>query len=384
VLTATAIGVWSLIFLFSWVFGMINSIVNKSVNYRLSHIQIHDRQFKDDAELKYYFNLENLESIVKDSMVMAYSGRIILNSMIQSPRATKGVELYGINPDGEAGLTNVSEDIIQGTYLEGAGRNPIIIGKSLAEDLKVKLRSKIVASFQNKEGDISAAAFRIVGIYETGDIILDDHSAFARIEDIRRLSGLDENEVHELAILLEDKSLVDTFQVINKVIPPELIMENYSELSPDIELYSSQIQATVIIMTVIFMLALIFGIINSMLMAVLERGRELGMLMAIGMNKVQVFFMIVFETVMLSLIGVPIGLGLGYWTVSWLGVNGINLSNWSEGLKQFNIQQIIKPELEFEYYLFVAIAVAITALLAAIYPSLKAIGLKPVEALRKI
>jgi putative ABC transport system permease protein len=165
---------------------------------------------------------------------------------------------------------------------------------------------------------------------------------------------------------------------------PELLVESYKEVAPDLELFNNQIKVNIMIMTSIFMLALIFGIINTMLMAVLERIKELGMLMAIGMNKLKIFFMIMLETIFISVLGAPIGMGLGYVTIWYLHYSGINLSRWSRALEEFGMDDIIRPVLDPSVYGIVALSVIATALLAAIYPSLKAIRLKPVEALRKI
>ena len=134
----------------------------------------------------------------------------------------------------------------------------------------------------------------------------------------------------------------------------------------------------------IIMIGLAFGIINSMLMAVLERFKELGMLMAVGMNKVRVFTMIVIETVFLSIVGGPLGLIGGYITINLLAKTGIDLSNYSAALKEYGYSSVLYPFVEPSAYLQIAIGVVITALLAALYPAYKAVKLKPIEALHKI
>ena len=121
-----------------------------------------------------------------------------------------------------------------------------------------------------------------------------------------------------------------------------------------------------------------------MLMAVLERVKELGMLMAIGMNKMRVFSMVVLETLYIALVGAPIGILLGYITTQYLNRVGINLSNWSRALEEFGMKDIVRPSIEPSMIVTVAIAVFITAVLASIYPAFKAIRLRPVEALRKL
>ena len=132
------------------------------------------------------------------------------------------------------------------------------------------------------------------------------------------------------------------------------------------------------------MLALIFGIINTMLMAVLERYRELGMLMAVGMNKAKVFVMIMLETLLLGLISAPIGMLIGYLLVLMTRRNGINLSAYSDGMAEFGMSSMVYPSLETGVYWQLAIAVLLTTILGALYPAYKAIKLKPVEAIRKI
>lgn len=135
----------------------------------------------------------------------------------------------------------------------------------------------------------------------------------------------------------------------------------------------------------IFMLALIFGIINTMLMAVLERVRELGMLMAVGMNKIKIFFMIVLETILLAVLGAPIGLAVGYFVTSYFNKTGINLFFFGQdSMEQFGMSTFIYPTVESQEYLNLALAVMITAVLASIYPAIKAIRLNPVESIRKV
>ena len=119
-------------------------------------------------------------------------------------------------------------------------------------------------------------------------------------------------------------------------------------------------------------------------MAVLERKRELGMLMSVGMNKTKVFFMIVVETVFISLVGGPLGVVLGFLTVSHFGAAGIDLSIVGKGLEEFGISTTIYPSLTPDFYLNVTVMVIVAAILSSIYPAIKALQLKPAEAVRAI
>ena len=121
-----------------------------------------------------------------------------------------------------------------------------------------------------------------------------------------------------------------------------------------------------------------------MLMSVLERFKELGVLMAIGLNKYKIFIMIMLETIYLTVLGTPIGLLVGWLTVTVLGKTGINISMFSEGLASYGFSAIIYPALDQEKYVIIVSMCLITAILSAIYPSYRALQLNPSEAIRKI
>ena len=145
-------------------------------------------------------------------------------------------------------------------------------------------------------------------------------------------------------------------------------------------LSDASIQTNVLFLAII-LTALAFGILNTMLMSVFERIKEIGVLMAIGMNKGKVFRMIVTETVFLSLSGAFFGMLLGVVLISWTATNGINLSMFSEGLASWGVADVVYPSLSISFYFMLMIMVLVTALLASLYPAQKALGLRPAEAL---
>lgn len=385
VIGSIVIGIWALIFLLGFMQGQVDNYVSGIIESETSHLQMHDPQFEDDFDVKLTINnaskiVEDLES---DPGVHAVTSRILLNGMISSSAAANGIMVKGIDLEREDSVTHILAKIMEGAAPDTTKRNQIVVSERIAEKLKVKLRSKVVLTFQNTDADITTAAFRVSGIYKTHSKLHDELYVFANKKDLVRLAGVPPGSAHEIAILLGEIDHSDAFaENLNETYPWKA--ETYKQISPDLELFSSQIKLNLIIMTTIFMLALIFGIINTMLMAVLERVRELGMLMAVGMNRVRVFFMIVLETLYIALVGAPIGIILGYFTTKYLNRVGINLSAWSSALEEFGMKDIVRPSLESDTILTVAIAVLITAVLASIYPAIKAIRLRPVQALRKL
>ena len=384
VIGAIVIGIWSIIFLVGMVNGMIDSYVDNAIKNEVSHIKIHHPEFIKDKESKFYISdVNNVKTIVDTiSGVKAVSYKTILNAMISSSHSGRGISAIGVVPKDEVLVSGVSSRINEGNYLSDKKKNQIIISKRTAEKLKVKLRSKVVLTFQNLENEITMGAFRIVGLFETGNNIYDESVVFINLKDINKLLDFKGNG-HEVAILINDLSDLEKIQKSIAKLYPDLLVRTYKEVQPELALFQSQIKMAGIIYMVIFMLALIFGIVNTMMMAVLERVRELGMLMSVGMNKGKVFLMIVVETLLLAMVAGPVGLILGYFTTSYFNKNGINLFFYSEeGMKQFGFDKFIYPNVHIETYYQLVVAVSLTALLGSLYPAWKAIRLRPVEAIR--
>ncbi len=386
VILAIAMGVWAVIFLMGFSIGMGNSYVDSAIRLEVSHIQVHHPDYLQDHDVKFF--LDNADSLAAlaaaEAGVVVVSPRTIVNGMVSSARGSRALRVRAVDPEAEAAISQLDGKLVEGEYLPEGKRNGIYLGKKLAERLGVRLRSRVVLTFQDLSGNITSAAFRVTGLFDTDNNAFDESTALVRREDLNRVLGR-EGIAHELAILLEDASLADTVAARLRSRMPDLDVQTYMQLSPEIRLFESQIATSVYIIMVIVMLGLIFGIINTMLMAVLERVRELGMLMAIGMNKVRVFFMIMLETLMLGVVGAPLGILIGAVMIHYYKDQGLDLSQYArEGFSEFGMSAIIYPDVYPGMYVELAIAVFITALLASIYPALKAIRLRPVEALRKI
>lgn len=383
--TAVAVGIWALIVLLALSQGMIRSYVSRSIENRTSHIQIHHPKWVQDKELAYSLDREEIARVLdEEASVAVYSERVVISGMIQSARSSYGIKFVGIDPEEENSVTNTREKIIEGDMLTPGERNQIVIGKAMAERLQLSLRNKVIISFQDVDGNISTAALKIIGIYSINDNQFEQQIAYMLRSQLQELAGLEDGQVQEVALLLNDFDQLKEERDALQALLPNAEVRDYGEIAPEVELYNSSLNLTIGIMTAIVMLALIFGIINTMLMAILERERELGMLRAIGMGKPKVFGMVVLETILLSLVGLPAGLLLGRISIGVININGLDLSNWAAGLSEFGMSNVIYPELAPDTYLFIGFAIFFTAVLASLYPAYKAISLKPLDAIHRL
>ncbi len=384
IIVSITLGIFAGVFSAAFFKGMADQRIQKVINTELSYIQIHKKGFKQTSDFNDYMPnaSELVTEIGKLPQVTGVSKRMIIQSMIASAETASGVLIAGVNPEDEAKVTNINEKIIDGAYFEDIKRNPVVIGQKLAEKLNIKLRSKVVITLQDMDNNITSGAFRVAGIYSTQNNMFDESHVYVRFDDMQALTDFPVEAGHEIAINIENNEVL--LPILNSVkeIAPEFEVMSWQELSPEMNYLTEAMDMYMYIFIIIILLALLFGIINTMLMVVMERTKEIGMLMAIGMNKTRIFSMIVFESILLSLTGGVIGILLGS-IVSKLGeTTPIDLSMWADGYEQLGYDAYVYTSLDFPMVINITIMVIITGIIAAIYPAYKALKNDPADALR--
>ncbi len=388
----------SLVVIISIVFGLLGGIIiiamsyglneermNNAVDTYLSHIQIHNNLFSEDYNIKHTIN--NLDIIEKainqDERVVSYSKRIVLNGMLSNSNGSYGIQVKGIDPDEEIKVTNTYEKIIDGEYFKSNRDNTILVGKKLADKLNLKLKSKVVITFQDENYELTSLLYRVEGIFRSGNSRYDEMNVFVKNKSIiKNLPGF--NGYHEMPILLSDIELRG--EVKKDLIPlsSDNIVEGWDDISKELAYANEMLSAVLYIFMMIILSGLSFGVINTMLMAILERRKEIGMLMSIGMNRYKIFMMISFETIFLSLIALPFGLITSYLIVEYYSVVGIDLSVVEAGLENFGVGTRLYFKVPNEEYFYVSLMVFIISIFSSIFPSVRALKINPVEATKTI
>jgi len=256
-------------------------------------------------------------------------------------------------------------------------------GKAIRDEAwSFRTRSKMTLTFLDRDQIQTGAVFRIAGIYDLKNSMFEMSQVFVKNEDLAHLTGLATEEFHQLIVRIEslDATVDLTSLLADKL--PDLEVMHWKEIQPDLAMMTDMVQQFYTIFMVIILAALAFGIVNTMLMVVLERTKELGMLTAIGMNKKRVFSMIMLESVFLSLVGGVVGMFISQALIGITSKNGINLSGYQEGLEAMGITAHIYPVISVPFFITVTILIILTGILSSIYPALKALKLDPAEALR--
>lgn len=385
IIFSIALGIFAGVISGAFFKGMAEQRINKVIKTELSYIQVHNPGFEQTSDFSnYIINASEITGEIKNiPNVVGASRRISVQSMAASAETASGVLISGIFPEEEEKVTTISKKIIDGKYFEGINRNPVVIGKKLAEKLNVKVRSKIVITIQDLENNITSGAFRVAGIYSTDNNIFDESNIYVRFTDIQKLTGFPENGAHEIAInITNNEKLPEVLEGVNQITENKLDVKTWKQLSPEMNYLTEAMDMYMYIFILIILMALLFGIINTMLMVVMERTKEIGMLMAIGMNKARVFSMIVLESVLLSLTGGMVGIIIGGVSAKYGESHPIDLSMWAQGYQQLGYDAFVYTKLQPEMLINVTILVIITGIIAAIYPAYKALKNDPADALR--
>jgi len=248
--------------------------------------------------------------------------------------------------------------------------------------LDYRLRNKVQITLSDHQGNPIQGIFRVCGIYRTTNTGFDQVSVFVNSGDLANLYGGNKILTHEIAVLLRDINDAENVKEKLSGISAGNTVRTWKELAPDAAMMNDFILIYYFIFIGIIMLALAFGIINTMLMAVLERTKELGMLMAIGMNRRRIFKMIMLETVFLTTVGAIAGMIAGWAITEVLGKTGIHFSGWGEGFEAIGFAARVYPVITPEFFMMIIAMVITTAIVSSILPARKALKLNPVEALR--
>ncbi len=383
IILAVISGLWAGLLTTGIMNGMSVQMVHSAIDDRLAHIQLHKPGFRQRERIRDVIPdgpavFARIDSIPGISHA---AERSVITAMASSPTTTKGVVIYGITPSDEKRVSDISQRMVDGTYFDSNKRNPIIIGRELADRLDITLGHKIVLTAQDYNGDIGAGAFRVVGIFKTVSSEFDKTTIFAQADDINRIFSLGGN-IHEIAVLADDNVSVDSLAASMRREFPNLDVATWKQLAPELSLMTDTTMQMMMIFLAIVLIALAFSLTNTMLMAVMERVREFGVVMALGMKHGSILRLLMLETIFIASIGTVIGIGVGAATLSLLQRHGIDLSIVATGLANSGIDKIIYPTVPGTTYIWLFALVLVTSVASALYPAIKAIRLNPVTAIR--
>ncbi|MCF8261591.1 MAG: ABC transporter permease [Melioribacteraceae bacterium] len=385
-LSSISVGVFAILLSDGLNTGMIEQILSNQISSSVSHIQIHNKGYNDNKVIQSIIPepAKVEQTIKKNPEVKSFSKRVIAFGLLSSASSSTGMFIYGVDHKDEPQVSSIKDAVIEGEYLMGNDKE-IVVGKKLSEKLGVGIGDKVVAMSNTPDGAIGSDVYRIVGIYATASSEFDKVNVFINIKAAQKLLEIG-NDFHEFALILNDiKKLEVAKDEINRILSEgKYEVLTYRDLLPSLILQIDLYKESMWIINLIVGLALIFGIINTMLMSVFERINELGVLMSIGMKNRKIFSMIVSEALILGVIGTLVGLLIGAAVLIPLSNTGIDFSWFAAGLESWGVGSIVYPSFMIENLITTIILIPFITVIGAMYPALKAIRLEPVSAIRYV
>jgi putative ABC transport system permease protein len=380
-----AIGVASLVFAWALFDGGNNQSINVMTGTFTGHVQIHRKGYTDDPTLDRTFDSAEVDTakLMAVPGVRAVSARLQAPVMVSTDATSRGVLLVGVDPVKERAVTSLHEKLAEGQWFANNETGGLVIGSTLAKALKVGVGAEVAVLTQGLQGSIGAARYRVRGIYATGNDMVDGLQAFVSLDDAKSMLSAG-SQITTLALKLDhyDRSAA-AVATMRSLFPANLEVEGWRELLPDVaQKVNFHEWVATIVMIMLFGVVMV-GVTNTILMSTLERIREFGTVMAIGTKPSQVALLIILEGAILGAMGFAIGLAIGGGLVAHFNSVGIDFSAQSNALQQMpGLSNTLRPYLSLNRMLFLAAAVAIVTLGAAVYPAWKTSRLVPLDAMR--
>lgn len=390
ILTAITIGVSAMITLASLSRGMAGGMVENAIDNLIGHIKIMNPEYRTDPDISH--RMDDYKEIVALAAPLLPEGskltrRIRVDAVAANARETVGVELVSIDPAMEAGVSFISHAPVEGARIKKGDLRGVLMGAALAQKLQTGIGKKLVVTTQKADGESGSRAFRIRGLFHAEMEATEKAFLFVTHQAAERLLG-QKDIATEVAITLpkgaSDKEIAVVSQGIKEALAEAPVsVTTWRDLLPAITAYLAMFDSFLIIWFVVIFIAMGFGIVNTILMAVYERMREFGLLKAIGMKPSRIIAMVLSESIFLLVAGCILGTALGVGFVWYFSQGGINLGSFSQGTQMLGISRIIRPMI-FQSDIIVANAVVvILGGLVSIYPALKAARFTPIDTMNQ-
>ncbi len=384
-ISAITLGVWAMIFMTALMRGMVNEMLRDGIQVLPGHVQIHHPAFRDDPSIN---NLipeteEQLRRTFGDQDFVAWASRIRVPAVITSERESRGVTLLGIDPAAEATVSFVVNDIVEGRFLENAADSGVVVGKKLVEKLDTRLGKRIVLMSQDPDNEIADRGFRVVGIFDSDPDSHEETFVFAGKETIQKMLGV-EDRVTEVFFLGDDvRNVEPLFQTVSELADPDLDVKRWYELDTYLGAMINMMDGFVLVWVIVIFLALSFGLVNTLVMAVFERIREIGLMLALGMRPSSIVGQVILESLLLLCIGLVLGN-----LFAWLAVislkDGIDVSGVAQGMEMMGASSMLYPVLDIKDVITANVVVLVLGFLASLSPAWRASRYQPVEAITKV
>jgi len=376
-----------LIFMPSLQNGSYNTMIENTLRLFDGYGEVQRPGYADDPVIRSTIsNYAQLQKDLEQIPTMAgVSARAIGYALLATDKRSYGAQIAGVQSENEPKVSTVAHNIRKGRYLQDSDSAEIVLGETLARNLGVSIGSSVTLLGMGVDGSLAVDSLTVVGEFSTGIKSMDRLLAEIPLGRFQSTFSMP-NQVH--ALVLSGTSL-SKFQAVFPQVQSlaaehRLAALDWKQLQPGLlqAILLDISSATLIYVAMVVVVS--FSLLNSLLMSVLERTREFGMLMALGMRPGALGRMVWLETLMLLGFGLVIGMLLGYAVSKYYARVGIHFQQAEAIFQQFGLPGAMYPEVSALTLLAGPIVISLCIILAGAYPIIRIYRLQPVAAMRRI
>lgn len=387
ILAAVVIACWSMIVSMGLMHGLAEQVVRNGVAALTGHLQVHGRGYRDDPTVEHRIDDPAAVAAAASGLLPPGSRvatRVRVGAVASNARHAAGVTLVGIDAAEERGVSFVPESLTEGSLPDAADPTGIVVGRALLDRFETRLGHRLILMSRTAAGDSASRAFRIVGVFRTERAAAEERLVFVGRAAAQDMLGLG-RAVSEISIVLPDRGAVEATAAKLRDALPAAVYEvhTWAQLLPLVRASVAMYDAMGRLWTLVAFVAMGFGIVNTILMTVLERTRELGVLRALGMRPGSVVREVLTEALLLLLLGAVAGNALGLLTVAALAHHGLDLSALATGAQALGMPRTIYPAVTAADVLAANALVLVLGVLVSGYPAALAARITPVKAMAR-
>jgi putative ABC transport system permease protein len=389
-LTATAM-IFSnvlLVFMIALQFGTYDMMIENTLQGFSGYLQVQAEGYQDNPKLETSIPaVRDLVAEIQQALPTAHvTGRAAAFALASSELRSLGIQLVGVQPELERPVSNIPGLVKQGRYLEPGKAPEIVLGSVMARNLKVDLGAEITLLGSGRDGSFAAGVVTVVGVFETGSPEMDRSLAEVPLGYFQDTFAMGDAG-NSIAIAVDElKQVPAAVTMANRVIAGHqgLVVLDWNELHPGLRQAIRADLSSGWFMYGVLIILVAFSVLNTQLMSVMERTREFGVISALGIRPRRLAELIMLETALMALIGMGIGLFLGWLVALYFHANGFSYPGMDEVARRFNLPGKMYPSITLGTMLLGPAVVFVFCLLAAVYPALRLFRLRPVEAMRAV
>jgi len=376
-----------LVFLISFQLGSYSMMIDGNLGVLTGHLQVQHKDYNDESRMRFSVpgGVELAQELRDHTGIEAMAARGLTFALASSEERSFGIQIMGVQPTFEPLVSTLPGLVKEGRYLKDNAAEEIVIGSVLARNLKIGLGDELTFLGSGRDASFAAGIATVVGILNSGMSEMDRTIAQIPLGYFQDVFTMDAS-VHAVVVNTDELDAVAPVkaQIQSELENVDLRVLDWNELQPGLKQAIQADMFSAFVMYAILIILVAFSVLNTQLMSVLERTREFGVMMALGLHPGGLARLVLLETAVMSLIGLVLGCALGAIITGYFQSNGLYISGMEEAMDRYNLPGRLYPQLSALSLLAGPAIVFIGGMLAAIYPSLRLYTLQPVTAMRAV